>query len=84
MLISIGLGVLAIVYGIVTSMQVLSASPGNARMQEIAAAIQEGAQAYLNRQYTTITLVGVVVGLIVAFALGVVPAIGFVAGAVLS
>ncbi|TAD84219.1 MAG: sodium-translocating pyrophosphatase, partial [Sphingomonadales bacterium] len=84
LLISIGLGVLAIVYGIITSMQVLGASPGNARMQEIAAAIQEGAQAYLNRQYTTIALVGVVVGAIVAFALGVVPAIGFVTGAVLS
>ncbi len=84
LLISIGLGLLAIVYGVITSSQVLSASPGNARMQEIAAAIQEGAQAYLNRQYTTIAIVGVVVAAIVAFALGVVPAIGFVAGAVLS
>jgi len=83
-LIAIGLGLLAIVYGIFTSRQVLSAAAGNAKMQEIAGAIQEGAKAYLNRQYTTITLVGVVVGLIVAFALGVVPAIGFVAGAVLS
>ncbi|MFN4039336.1 MAG: sodium-translocating pyrophosphatase [Erythrobacter sp.] len=84
LLISIGLGLLAIVYGIVTSVQVLGASPGNARMQEIAGAIQEGAQAYLNRQYTTIAIVGVVVAAIVAFALGAVPAIGFVAGAVLS
>lgn len=84
LLISIGLGVLAIVYGIITSSQVLSSSPGNARMQEIAAAIQEGAQAYLNRQYTTIALVGIVVAAIVAFALGMVPAVGFVAGAVLS
>ncbi|WP_285711957.1 sodium-translocating pyrophosphatase [Erythrobacter oryzae] len=84
LLISIGLGVLAIVYGIVTSSQVLSASPGNARMQEIAAAIQEGAQAYLNRQYSTIAIVGVVVAAIVAFALGTTAVIGFVTGAVLS
>ncbi|RNJ61945.1 MAG: sodium-translocating pyrophosphatase [Porphyrobacter sp. IPPAS B-1204] len=84
LLISIGLGVLAIVYGIITSSQVLSASPGNARMQEIAAAIQEGAQAYLNRQYTTIAIVGVVVAAIVAFALGTTAVIGFVTGAVLS
>ncbi|MEA1618157.1 sodium-translocating pyrophosphatase [Erythrobacter sp. T5W1-R] len=84
LLISIGLGLLAIVYGIVTSFQVLGASPGNARMLEIASAIQEGAQAYLNRQYTTIALVGVAVAAIVAVALGAVPAIGFVAGAVLS
>lgn len=84
LLISIGLGLLAIVYGIVTSFQVLGASPGNARMQEIASAIQVGAQAYLNRQYTTIALVGAAVAAIVAVALGAVPAIGFVAGAVLS
>jgi len=84
LLISIGLGVLAIVYGIVTSSQVLGASAGNARMQEIAAAIQEGAQAYLNRQYTTIAIVGVVVAAIVAAALGTTAAIGFVTGAVLS
>jgi K(+)-stimulated pyrophosphate-energized sodium pump len=84
LLISIGLGVLAIIYGIITSSQVLSASPGNAKMQEIAAAIQEGAQAYLNRQYTTIAIVGVVVAAIVAFALGTTAVIGFVTGAVLS
>jgi K(+)-stimulated pyrophosphate-energized sodium pump len=84
LLISIGLGLLAIVYGVITSSQVLSASPGNARMQEIAAAIQEGAQAYLNRQYTTIAIVGVVVAAIVAFALGTTAVIGFVTGAVLS
>jgi K(+)-stimulated pyrophosphate-energized sodium pump len=84
LLISIGLGVLAIVYGIITSGQVLRASPGNARMQEIAAAIQEGAQAYLNRQYTTIAIVGVAVAAIVAFALGTTAVIGFITGAVLS
>ena len=49
-------GVLALLYGILTSFQVMSKSAGNARMQEIAAAIQEGAQAYLNRQYTTILI----------------------------
>ncbi len=84
LLISIGLGVVAIIYGIITSSQVLGASAGNARMQEIAAAIQEGAQAYLNRQYTTIAIVGVVVAAVVAFALGTTAAIGFVTGAVLS
>ncbi|MEL7218328.1 MAG: sodium-translocating pyrophosphatase, partial [Pseudomonadota bacterium] len=83
-LISIGLGVLAVVYGFVTSRQVLGASAGNEKMQEIAGAIQEGAQAYLNRQYTTIGIVGVVAAVIVGVALGVIPAVGFVIGAVLS
>ena len=82
--ISIGLGLLAIVYGFVTSRQVLGADAGNAKMQEIAAAIQEGAQAYLKRQYTTIAIVGVVVAVIVAAALGPISAAGFVIGAVLS
>ena len=83
-LISIGLGVLAVVYGFVTSRQVLGASAGNEKMQEIAGAIQEGAQAYLNRQYTTIGIVGVVAAVIVGVFLGWVPAVGFVVGAVLS
>jgi K(+)-stimulated pyrophosphate-energized sodium pump len=78
------LGLLAIVYGIVTSRQVLSSSAGNEKMQEIAGAIQEGAQAYLNRQYTTIGMVGVVAAIVVGVALGVVPAVGFIVGAVLS
>ena len=82
--ISIGLGLLAIVYGIFTSRQVLGADPGNAKMQEIAGAIQEGAQAYLNRQYTTIGGVGVVVAILVGVFLGAIPAVGFVIGAVLS
>ena len=68
LLLVIGAGFLAVLYGIVQTMALLKKSPGNARMQEIAAAIQEGAQAYLRRQYTAIGIVGVVV-LIVLFAL---------------
>ena len=82
--ISIGLGLLAVIYGFVTSRQVLGASAGNEKMQEIAGAIQEGAQAYLNRQYTTIGMVGAVAAIVVGVFLGIVPAIGFVIGAVLS
>ena len=83
-LIAIICGALAVVYGFVTSRQVLSASAGNEKMQEIAAAIQEGAKAYLGRQYRTIAIVGVVVAVLVAVFLGVIPTIGFVIGAVLS
>jgi K(+)-stimulated pyrophosphate-energized sodium pump len=77
-------GLLAVVYGIFTSQQVLRASPGNARMQDIAAAIQEGAKAYLGRQYTTIAIVGVIVAVILAATLGALSTIGFVIGALLS
>ncbi|MCC2980542.1 sodium-translocating pyrophosphatase [Sphingomonas sp. IC4-52] len=77
-------GLLAVVYGIVTSQQVLRASPGNERMQDIASAIQEGAKAYLGRQYTTIAIVGVIVAIILAATLGTLSTIGFLIGAILS
>lgn len=77
-------GVIGLVYGIWASRSVLAADAGNARMQEIAGAIQEGARAYLNRQYTTIGIVGVIVTIILVLTLGRYVAIGFVIGAVLS
>src|SRR5438270_11980916 len=77
-------GIAALVYGLITSRQVLAQDPGNARMQEIAAAVQEGARAYLNRQYMTIGIVGVVILVILAVGLGVKTGIGIVIGAVLS
>src|SRR6187455_1382999 len=80
----VGCGVLAIVYGIWATQSVLSADPGSKRMQEIAAAVREGAQAYLKRQYTTIGIVGVVIFVIVGLLLGWLVAIGFAVGAVLS
>ena len=83
-LLAILCGLVAVAYGIITALQVLRAPAGNARMQEIAKAIQEGAGAYLQRQYIAIGIVGVIVAVAVALFLGTVPAIAFVVGAVLS
>ena len=77
-------GALSIVYGVWAIRSVMAADAGNARMQEIAAAIQEGAQAYLARQYTTIAIAGVIIFILVALLLGIVEAVGFLIGAVLS
>jgi K(+)-stimulated pyrophosphate-energized sodium pump len=83
-LIVIACGVLAVVYGWITSREVLAADAGTARMQEISGAVQEGASAYLRRQYTTIAIVGVIILLILAFTLGLRVGIGFIIGAMLS
>jgi K(+)-stimulated pyrophosphate-energized sodium pump len=77
-------GLLAVAYGIVTAIGLLKADPGSARMQEIAAAIAEGAQAYLRRQYSTIAVVGAVIFVILGLLLSWTVAIGFLIGAVLS
>lgn len=77
-------GALSIVYGIVTTRGLLAADAGTARMQEISAAVREGAQAYLRRQYTTIAIVGVVIFIIAFFLLGWHSAVGFAIGAILS
>ena len=83
--VAIGAGLLAVLYGAVQTARLLKASPGDAKMQEIAAAIQEGAQAYLNRQYTTIAIVGVVVVAVLAFFFkGWEQPVGFALGAILS
>ena len=80
----IACGVLALLYGWVTSRQVLAADAGSARMQEISGAVQEGARAYLNRQYRTIAIVGIVILIILGVTLGIRVAVGFLIGSVLS
>ena len=77
-------GVLALAYGAVTARTILAAPAGSERMQAISAAVQEGARAYLNRQYTTIAMVGVVIGIILGWRLGLPVAIGYAIGAVCS
>src|SRR5712672_1812116 len=77
-------GALLIVYAVWAIRSVMAADAGNARMQEIAAAIREGAQAYLKRQYTTIGIVGIVIFLLVGWLLGWLVALGFAIGAILS
>ncbi|NDA08502.1 MAG: sodium-translocating pyrophosphatase, partial [Alphaproteobacteria bacterium] len=81
---SILCGVIGLAYGVWAARSVLAADAGNTRMQEIAGAIQEGARAYLNRQYTTIGIVGVIVTVILIVTLGTYVAVGFVIGAVFS
>ena len=80
----IAAGLLAILYSYLASKQILSADPGNSKMQEIANAIRVGARAYLNRQYKTIAIVGIIILIIITYALGVWVGLGYFIGAFLS
>ncbi len=84
LMLSVGAGFIALIYGALSIKWILGQSDGNERMQEIAGAIQEGASAYLNRQYTAIGIVGAVLTVALWLTLGTTTAIGFLIGAVFS
>tara|TARA_R110002073_G_scaffold18337_2_gene68042 strand:- start:1236 stop:3326 length:2091 start_codon:yes stop_codon:yes gene_type:complete len=84
LLLAIAAAILALIYGVVQTQRLMKESAGSEKMQEIASAIQEGANAYLKRQYTTIAMVGVVVGILIGFFLGWQVSVGFFVGAILS
>lgn len=83
-LLTFGGAAIGIIYGLILTWKVLKAPAGNAKMQEIAAAIQQGASAYLNRQYKTVGVIAVIVAIILYFALGWKTSVGFLVGAILS
>ena len=84
LLYTIAAGFIAIIYGYFTGKQILNSSSGNSKMQEIASAIQVGAKAYLNRQYKTIAIVGLVVLVIISYAFSILVGLGYLIGAALS